>query len=253
MVSPAPMALVPHPADGAAGVSTAAAAASGSCAPTVTGAAARPTSTVAVVVIAASAARNRLVRTILPAPPDRGPGHASALRSVGGSLVRPVAPGSARSPSVSRVTVPDFVGRPRGPVSDLGGHVDETSVVFNELLDEMRGLERQMLDHPGALSDEQSRCETYKWIFSITQVALRLLRVGRRRPAPLRRDRRARQEVGRRQRRRLLPLHPHRPGRAPTGSPGHEATPSTCRSPSTADPTTATTPSASSARSTTGP
>ena len=49
--------------------------------------------------------------------------------------------------------------------------MDETSAVFHELLDEMRSLERTMLDHPQALSDEQSRCETYKWIFSITQVA----------------------------------------------------------------------------------
>jgi hypothetical protein len=49
--------------------------------------------------------------------------------------------------------------------------MDETSAVFHELLDEMRSLERTMLDHPQALTDEQSRCETYKWIFSITQVA----------------------------------------------------------------------------------
>ena len=46
-----------------------------------------------------------------------------------------------------------------------------TSAVFGELLDELRALERQMLDHPAALTDEQSRMETYKWIFSITQVA----------------------------------------------------------------------------------
>lgn len=49
--------------------------------------------------------------------------------------------------------------------------MDETSAVFGELLDEMRSLERTMLDHPQALTDEQSRCETYKWIFSVTQVA----------------------------------------------------------------------------------
>jgi hypothetical protein len=49
--------------------------------------------------------------------------------------------------------------------------MSETSAVFAELMDEMRGLERRMLDHPDALTDEQSRCEIYKWIFSITQVA----------------------------------------------------------------------------------
>lgn len=46
-----------------------------------------------------------------------------------------------------------------------------TSAVFHELLDELRSLEQRMLDHPNALQDEQSRAETYKWIFSITQVA----------------------------------------------------------------------------------
>ena len=49
--------------------------------------------------------------------------------------------------------------------------MDETSAVFHELLDEMRSLERTMLDHPQSLTDEQSRCEIYKWVFSITQVA----------------------------------------------------------------------------------
>lgn len=47
----------------------------------------------------------------------------------------------------------------------------ETSAVFGELLDELRGLERHLLDHPAALDDEQYRCEATKWIFSITQVA----------------------------------------------------------------------------------
>jgi hypothetical protein len=47
----------------------------------------------------------------------------------------------------------------------------ETSEVFAALLDELRGLEHKLLEHPAALADEQSRCESYKWIFSITQVA----------------------------------------------------------------------------------
>lgn len=46
-----------------------------------------------------------------------------------------------------------------------------TSEVFAELLDELRGLERHLLDHPAALGDEQTVCESYKWIFSILQVA----------------------------------------------------------------------------------
>jgi len=49
--------------------------------------------------------------------------------------------------------------------------MDETAAVFAELLDELKQLETTMLEHPAALTDEQSRCETYKWIFSITQVA----------------------------------------------------------------------------------
>jgi hypothetical protein len=48
----------------------------------------------------------------------------------------------------------------------------ETSAVFHELLDELRSLESHLLDHPNALDDEQYRCEAYKWVFSITQVAL---------------------------------------------------------------------------------
>jgi hypothetical protein len=43
--------------------------------------------------------------------------------------------------------------------------------VFHELLDEMRSLEAHVIDGPNALDDEQYRCEAYKWIFSITQVA----------------------------------------------------------------------------------
>lgn len=47
----------------------------------------------------------------------------------------------------------------------------QTGPVFHELLDELRALERRLLDHPNALDDEQYLVETYKWIFSITQVA----------------------------------------------------------------------------------
>jgi hypothetical protein len=49
---------------------------------------------------------------------------------------------------------------------------NETGVVFAELLDELRGLESHLLDHANAFDDEQSRCESYKWIFSILEVAL---------------------------------------------------------------------------------
>jgi hypothetical protein len=48
----------------------------------------------------------------------------------------------------------------------------ETSAVFGELLDELRSLEGHLLDGPNALDDEQYRCEAYRWIFSITQVAM---------------------------------------------------------------------------------
>jgi hypothetical protein len=48
----------------------------------------------------------------------------------------------------------------------------ESAVVFREILDEMRALERRQLDSPNAIADEQYAVETYKWIFSITQVAL---------------------------------------------------------------------------------
>ena len=46
----------------------------------------------------------------------------------------------------------------------------ETGAVFHELLDELRSLEQRMLESPNAL-DGQFVAETYKWIFSITQVA----------------------------------------------------------------------------------
>jgi hypothetical protein len=44
--------------------------------------------------------------------------------------------------------------------------------VFHELLDELRDLEGRLLSHPNGLDDEQFTVETYKWILSITQVAL---------------------------------------------------------------------------------
>jgi hypothetical protein len=47
----------------------------------------------------------------------------------------------------------------------------ETSAVFGELLDEVRGLESKLFDGPNAPQDEQSVLEGYKWIFSILQVA----------------------------------------------------------------------------------
>ncbi|MHB1139723.1 MAG: DUF1214 domain-containing protein [Microthrixaceae bacterium] len=47
-----------------------------------------------------------------------------------------------------------------------------TGEVVAELLDELRGLESHLLDHPAALGDEQTACESYKWMFSILQVAL---------------------------------------------------------------------------------
>ena len=48
----------------------------------------------------------------------------------------------------------------------------QTGEVVAELMDELRGLESHLLDHPAALGDEQTACESYKWIFSILQVAL---------------------------------------------------------------------------------
>ncbi|CAN5576747.1 hypothetical protein BH10ACT3_BH10ACT3_06710 [soil metagenome] len=48
----------------------------------------------------------------------------------------------------------------------------QSSALFNELMDELRSLESHLLDHPNALGDEQTVVESYKWIFSILQVAL---------------------------------------------------------------------------------
>ena len=99
--------------------------------------------------------------------------------------------------------------------------------------------------------DDQGVLEGYKWIFSILQVGFDVyVWADPARPrfvdivGPL-------QEVGRRQRRRLLPVRADRSRAARTACADARATPSTCRSPSTAGPTTAATPSASSARSTT--
>ena len=49
--------------------------------------------------------------------------------------------------------------------------LNQASPVFKEILAELALLEERMLAHPEALQDEQFIAETYKWIFSITQVA----------------------------------------------------------------------------------
>jgi len=56
--------------------------------------------------------------------------------------------------------------RPSEPYGEL------TGAVFNELLDELKRLETQVVSHPEIAGDEQSVCEAYRWLFSITQVAL---------------------------------------------------------------------------------
>ena len=48
----------------------------------------------------------------------------------------------------------------------------ETSAVFRELIDEVRGLERKLYEGPNTPLDDQGVIEGYKWIFSILQVAL---------------------------------------------------------------------------------
>lgn len=47
-----------------------------------------------------------------------------------------------------------------------------TGAVYAEIMDELRTLERQLVTHPEMGADEQSVCEAYRWLFSITQVAL---------------------------------------------------------------------------------
>jgi len=51
-------------------------------------------------------------------------------------------------------------------------HGLQTGAVVAELFDELRSLEHKMLTHPEMGGDEQSACESYRWLFSITQVAL---------------------------------------------------------------------------------
>lgn len=47
-----------------------------------------------------------------------------------------------------------------------------TGAVVDEIFAELRELERKMLTHPEMGGDEPSACEAYRWLFSITQVAL---------------------------------------------------------------------------------
>lgn len=48
----------------------------------------------------------------------------------------------------------------------------ETGTVFAEIMDELRVLEQKMVTHPEMGSSDQNVCEAYRWLFSITQVAL---------------------------------------------------------------------------------
>ena len=56
---------------------------------------------------------------------------------------------------------------------------EQTSHAFRELLEEARLLERKLLEGPNTPLDDQGVLEGYKWIFSILQVGVRRLRVGR--------------------------------------------------------------------------
>ena len=49
---------------------------------------------------------------------------------------------------------------------------ERTAVAYAELLDELRELERSTLAHPSVAGHEQTEVEAYKWILSVTQVAL---------------------------------------------------------------------------------
>lgn len=51
-------------------------------------------------------------------------------------------------------------------------HGLRTGAVFAEIMDELRDLERKLVTHEEVGADEQSACEAYRWLFSITQVAL---------------------------------------------------------------------------------
>ena len=77
--------------------------------------------------------------------------------------------------------------------------------MFTELLEELKRLEEQVISHPEIAGDEQSVLRGLQVDLLDHPGRARLLRLGRRDRAPLRRHRRAAQEVGRRQRRRLLP------------------------------------------------
>ena len=112
---------------------------------------------------------------------------------------------------------------------------DELHEAFRELVDKVAEIEHR-LEHTRPALDERERVEGYKWIFAMLQVALDVYvwaDTGRPRfvdiVGPV-------QEVGRRQRRRLLPVRADRPAPARTGSAGAAATPCTCRSPCTAGP-----------------
>jgi hypothetical protein len=48
----------------------------------------------------------------------------------------------------------------------------ETGKVFNELIEELRGLEQRLLEGPNRPLDDQGLLEGYKWIFSILAVGL---------------------------------------------------------------------------------
>lgn len=47
-----------------------------------------------------------------------------------------------------------------------------TAAAFADLLDELKAQEQRLVTHPEIANDEQSVCEAYRWLFSITQVAM---------------------------------------------------------------------------------
>lgn len=63
-----------------------------------------------------------------------------------------------------------FGGNDMSSSTQLHGKL--TAAVFGELLDELRSLEVKLVNHSDIAPDEQSVCEAYRWLFSITQVAL---------------------------------------------------------------------------------
>jgi hypothetical protein len=48
---------------------------------------------------------------------------------------------------------------------------DEAGAIVDDLLAELIEIRHRLMAHPGALDDEQFRCEANKWLFSIVQVA----------------------------------------------------------------------------------